>query len=538
MIANADHHSYRETGLFSKLILDYIEDRPELRPLHLGLPARERIQEAIERRKPFPTNRTKLVEALRHQYSQVPPLTRSTQQINALLQENTYTITTAHQCNLFLGPTYTIFKILQVIKMADAWNAAYPESHFVPVFYMGSEDADFAELNHAHVLNERLEWNTDQRGAFGRMRVDEALIALIQRVESLLADFPQGAQWVEGLRDAYQPGTTLAESTFRLLHNLFAARGLLILQPDVAALKSSMHELFWEELTKGTSMELVRQSDLKLAESGYESQAHARPINLFYLTDNSRERIEKTGTCWQVDHTSIRWDETALKSELTAHPERFSPNVILRGLYQETILPNLVYVGGGGELAYWLQLKPVFDHHRIPYPLLQLRSSFQWVDAREADAMKALGLGPVELFKPTELLLDESLDADLRKQLDLAAPATSIAELYEKLRLQARGIDPTLDQHVQALATQALNRIQELQKKMKRAARRKLSDRRIQIDRLKGSLFPGGGLQERLENAGEYYAALGPNYFDRIYAAISVWENQFTWLRAESDQSN
>lgn len=538
MIANADHHSYRETGMFSKLILDYLEDLPELHALHSGLPSRERIQEAIERRQQFPTNRTKLVEAFRQQYSLVPAMSRSTLQINALQEENTYTITTAHQCNLFLGPSYTIFKILQVVKMADELNAACPGSHFVPVFYMGSEDADFAELNHAQVLNERLEWKTDQRGAFGRMRVDDSLIALINRVESSLADFPKGAQWVDWLRDAYQPGRTIAESTFRLLHALFAARGLLILQPDVASLKSSMHEVFWEELTQGTSMELVRQSDLKLAESGYESQAHARPINLFYLTDNSRERLEKSGATWQVDHTSIRWDESALKTELIEHPERFSPNVILRGLYQETILPNLVYVGGGGELAYWLQLKSVFDHHRIPYPLLQLRSSFQWVNTRNADAMKSLELNPADLFKQTDLLLDESLDADLRQQLDLAASARSMAELYETLRLQASGIDPTLDQHVQALATRALNRIQELQKKMKRAARRKLSDRRIQIDSLKGSLFPGGGLQERVENVGEYYAALGPNYFDRIYTAISVWENQFTWLHAESDQSN
>ena len=525
------HHSYRETGLFSNLILDYLEDRPELRSLHLGLPSINAIGEAIQRRKQVPTDRSKLVDALRRQYVTVQVEAKTQAQIESLKKESTYTVTTAHQCNLFLGPTYTIFKILHTIKMADALNAAYPNLHIVPVFYMGSEDADLAELNHANVIGERLEWKTPQTGAVGRMQVDDSLIKLINEQQRILGSFSFGPQWIEQLRAAYQPGRSIAESTFQLLHGLFGDRGLLILQADEASLKSSMQTIFWNELTQGKAAGLVAETDRLLDQNGYKTQAHARPINLFYLLEGSRERIERNDNGWQVSNSPVQWDEASLHAELTAHPERFSPNVILRGIYQETILPNLVYIGGGGELAYWLQLKSVFEYHQVPFPLLQLRVSFQWLDETMNATLSELQLKPSDLFKNTDRLLDEQLDKAVLELLDLSTSLSQVAVVYEELRIKAKAIDPTLDQHVQALATRSLHRIEELQKKMKRAERRKYATRRIQIERLKLLVFPEGGLQERYENLAIYYAVQGASYFDRIYDAIGVWDNQFTWLQ-------
>ena len=526
-----EHHSYRETGLFSNLILDYLEDRSELKNLHLGLPSIEQVGKAIQRRKEFSVDRIKLVEALKRQYSSVAVEVQTQAQIDSLKNENTFTVTTAHQCNLFLGPTYTIFKIVHTIKMADELNKAYPDLHIVPVFYMGSEDADLAELNHAHVLGERLEWKTGQKGAVGRMQVDDSLTGLIEQQQRILGSFPFGPQWIEQLRTAYQSGKTIAESAFQLLHTLFADRGLLVLQADEPSLKSSMKTIFWNELTLGKAAGLVRETDRELEKLGYKTQAHARPINLFYLQPGSRERIEKNANGWTVANNSVQWDESALHAELNAHPERFSPNVILRGVYQETILPNLVYIGGGGELAYWLQLKSVFEHHHVPFPLLQLRASIQWLDASMNSRMNEWQLNPADLFKSTDQLLDARIDKATLELLDLDSSLSKVTSIYEELRLKAKAIDPTLDQHVQALATRALHRIEELQKKMKRAERRKYATHRIQIDSLKLNVFPGGGLQERHENVATYFALLGPSYFDRIYEAIEVWNNEFAWIK-------
>ena len=532
MLAAAEHHSYRETGLFSDLILDYLDNLPALRPFHQGLPSVVHVQEAIERRKQFPTDRTKLVAALQQQYSIVDAGTITNQQIQSLLTDNTFTITTAHQCNLFLGPAYTIYKILHAIKMADDLNATDPEHHFVPVFYIGSEDADLAELNHIQILGSWLEWNTDQTGAVGRMHVDAALIALIDALRSTLGAFPQGGSWTDLLQDAYAEGRTLAEATFRLLHRLFADRGLLMLQPDTPSLKASMRTVFLDELLQGSSFEQVAQTDQKLKASGYPNQAHARPINLFYLQAGRRDRIERVGDEWLVAQSSIRWKESDLRAELENHPERFSPNVILRGLYQESILPNLVYVGGGGELAYWLQLRGVFEYHQVPFPLLQLRASIQWLDLVALDKLEVLKMNPVDLFKATDQILDENMDAATRERIDLSQSLLAIQTQYEVLRQQAVSADSTLDQHVRALAAHAVGRIEELQKKMKRAERRKLATRKDRIEVLKQVVFPGGGLQERTENPGSYYAVYGTEYFDWIYANLPVWENQFTWLKA------
>jgi bacillithiol biosynthesis cysteine-adding enzyme BshC len=360
------------------------------------------------------------------------------------------------------------------------------------------------------------------------------LIELIDQQQRILGSFPFGPQWIEQLRTAYQPGETIAESTFQLLHGLFADRGLLILQADEASLKSSMQAIFLDELTQSSAAGLVAETDRLLQQNGYKNQAYPRPINLFYLQPGSRERIEKNGSLWQVSNSSVQWDESSLRAEWAAHPERFSPNVILRGIYQETILPNLVYIGGGGELAYWLQLRSVFDYHQVPFPLLQLRASFQWLDASMGSKMKDLQLKPSDLFKTTDQLLDERLDAAVLELLNIESSIQEVAVVYENLRMKAKAIDPTLEQHVQALATRSLQRIEELQKKMKRAERRKYATRRIQIDSLKLNVFPGDGLQERYENLATYYVTQGTSYFDRIYEALNVWDNKFTWLQ-ESD---
>jgi bacillithiol biosynthesis cysteine-adding enzyme BshC len=531
-------HSFQETGKFSSLILDYLDDQRALRSLHQGLPSVASIKEAIERRQSFPTDRKLLHEALCEQYTSVeiaPPIRT---QLDSLLDEKTYTITTAHQCNVFLGPLYAIFKTLHTIRIAQELNDQLPDHHFVPVFYMGSEDADIDELNHIHLMGEKLEWQTTETGAVGRMRVDDNLLRLIDRQSQLLSTLPYGSHWIDLISRSYIKDSTLADASFRLLNFLFADRGLIVLQPDRASLKNSMRDLFWEELTTGKSAAGVEYGNAQLLELGYEPQAHARPINLFYLKEGLRARIEKTEKGWGVANTSHSWDEAGLQAELNEHPERFSPNVILRGVYQETILPNLLYVGGGGELAYWLQLKQVFDSYSVPFPLLQLRASLQWMDLHAAQKLQALGLNQAELFQSPDSILEGKLDDATRAQLNLNDFVMGMEANYGLLATRAATIDPTLQAHVESLRAKAIQKIEALEKKMARAQRRKMSDQRTQIDTLQRAVFPGSGLQERWENIGYYYAQYGPTYIDLIYDQLEPFGRSFFWLVEKPDQSN
>lgn len=530
MNVRAEKHTYRETGKFLPLVLDYLEQRPLIGSLHHGLPSVQSIKESIERRRSFSTDRVRLVASFQQQYQSLPAHARAQEQIRSLSRENTYTITTAHQCNIFLGPLYTLYKALHAIRIADELNRQLPEYHFVPVFYLGSEDADLAELDHIHLMGEELKWRTDQRGAVGRMKVDQGLIDLIDRQAQLLSAFPHGSKWIEHIRTAYQLGSTLADGSFSLLHQLFADKGLLVLEPDQAGLKSLMHDAFWKEVDQSASYQAVSVANAQLTEWGYSAQAHARPINLFYLLGDRRERIERAGSGWTLSDGSRQWNEVEMKQALQEHPERFSPNVILRGLYQETILPNLVYIGGGAELAYWLQLKSVFDAFGVPFPLLELRASMQWMEDGLAKRMQRLNLNPADLFRPTDDLLRDRMSLQERAQLDLQMPMNKLIDLYGQLSNQAAAVDPTLGPHVESLRVQALKKIEALAKKMERAQRRKMTIQRTQIQQLQQAAFPGGGLQERRDNAAYYYSLHGEEWLDRLYAEMDPFGRSFTWL--------
>ncbi|RYF81666.1 MAG: bacillithiol biosynthesis BshC, partial [Chitinophagaceae bacterium] len=151
--------------------------------------------------------------------------------------------------------------------------------------------------------------------------------------------------------------------------------GLIVLIPDHPLLKQQMVKVFSDDLFAHKPFEIVQQTSGKISEA-YTAQAFPREINLFYLKDDIRERIEEKEGSFHVLNTTLSFTAEELQSELQNHPERFSPNVILRGIYQETILPNLAFIGGGGELAYWLQLKDLFNHYSVVFPVLVLRNSF------------------------------------------------------------------------------------------------------------------------------------------------------------------
>lgn len=534
MQAHSVHHGYESTGKFLPLTLDYLADHPALSAFHHGLPSLDTLRAAMERRRAFATDRPRLVQALRTQYHGVGNTPPFSAQLDSLLNDNTFTVTTAHQCNIFLGPLYIIFKSLHVIRMAEELNNQFSDCHFVPVFYMGSEDADLDELNHIHLLGQKLVWNTSQKGSVGRMKVDDQFIALIDQQAKLIGAFPHGATWLDHIRTAYVKGSDLADGTFRLLHALFGDRGLVVLQPDNRSLKETMIDVFWNELMSEQAFQKVDISNQQLINLGYSPQAHARSINLFYLQEGSRERIERNESGWVLSNGARRWDEGSLRAELEAHPDRFSPNVILRGVYQETILPNLVYVGGGGELAYWLQLKPVFEANHTPFPLLQLRASFQWMDCRSADRLQELNLKPEDLFLPVDKLLERKIDPAVRKWLDLGLPLNEVNAAYDAMHRQATAIDPTLGPHVESLRVRSVDKIKALEKKMLRAERRKMTDQRTQIETLQRTLFPGNGLQERYENIGYYYAMYGAEYLEIISENLDPFGKSFCWLVEKS----
>ncbi|MDB5252885.1 MAG: bshC, partial [Flaviaesturariibacter sp.] len=366
----AAHISYDETNAFSRIVLDYLGQSEELRPFYRQEPTAAGLLRALAARRQQPVDRSALVAVLQDQYRSVdaPAVHRN---IDALSDPGTFTVCTAHQPNLATGPLYVVYKILHAVRLAMEMNDLSPDHKFVPVYFMGSEDADLAELNHFTVDGKRYEWKTGQTGAVGRMVVDSALTGLFDELGRQLGVEAHGGEIVDLLRQHYKPGQTIQQAMFGFVNALFGHLGVIVLIADDPRLKKQMQAVFQDDLFTQRPSSVVTDTCRRL-DPLYKVQAHPREINLFYLKDDIRERIERKGNGFCVCHTDLFFSEDEIRAELDSHPERFSPNVILRGLFQETILPNIAFIGGGGELAYWMQLADLFDAYSIPFPALIL----------------------------------------------------------------------------------------------------------------------------------------------------------------------
>ena len=517
---------YGKTGYFNQLVTDFLAEHPQIRPFYTYSPVHPDFSAAIQARQQFDTPRAALVKALEQQYEPLEPVKAVQDNITLLLQPNTFTVCTAHQPNIFTGYLYFAYKILQAIRLCTALKQQYPQHNFVPVYYMGSEDNDLEELGSVYLDGKTLTWNTAQQGAVGRMQ-PEGLELLIDEVKQELGYAPHAEELVALLRRAYLEQNNIQDATGCLVHALFGRFGLVTVMPDSAPLKRLYIPVMKDELLHQVSYGLVNDTLEKIS-AHYKVQANPREINLFYLQDGMRERIVQDGDEWKVLHTSLTFNAASLEAELEAHPERFSPNVILRGMFQETILPNIAFIGGGGEIAYWLELQQLFAHYKVPYPILLLRNSLLLIDELSQQRMKKLGITTTELFKNTEDIVNDYVKLHTNASLVLKDEYAAIEQLFDALEKKARSIDVTLIATTASERKKALKSIGKLEHKFLRAEKKKFAWQTDQIRQVKNKLFPAASLQERKENFMPWYAQEGPAFFDRVLAALTPVTDQFT----------
>lgn len=519
---------YGKTGYFNQLVVDFLAEEPQIKPFYAYSPVKPDFAAAIKARQQFNTPRTALVAALQQQYKNLEPVKAVQDNIASLVEERTFTVTTAHQPNIFTGYLYFVYKILQTIKLCRELKQQYPQQHFVPVYYMGSEDNDLEELGSIYLEGKTLTWSAGQQGAVGRMQPD-GLEQLISQVKDTLGYAPHAGELIALLRKAYLEHNNIQEATLYLVHELFGRYGLVVLVPDNPDLKRLYIPVMKDELFHQASHTIVNDTLAQL-EAHYKVQANPREINLFYLQDGMRERIVQEGEQWKVLHTPLKFDAATLEKELETHPERFSPNVILRGMFQETILPNIAFVGGGGEIAYWLELKGLFAHYKVPYPVLLLRNSLLLTDEMSKQRLDKLGITTAELFQSTDDIVNGYVKKHTNATLVLKEEYAVIEKLFDALEEKARSIDVTLVASAGAERSKALKSIGKLEHKFLRAEKKKFAWQTDQIKQVKNKLFPGGSLQERKENFMPWYAAEGPAFLDRVLEALTPVTDQFIIL--------
>lgn len=517
---------YHHTNAFSKLFLDYVDGNEKLNEFYQFAPSITSIPNAIAKKSAENINRSLLVDRLTHQYKNIT-LSKSVESNLSLLKDkNTYTITTGHQLAIYTGEWYFIFKIITAINMAKEAKVLYPEYNFVPVFWMASEDHDFEEINHIHLKNEKFTWNQKAQGPTGRLQVD-SIVELTKSLEHFLKDKKHTEELLSIFKKAYTEGNNLAQATRILVHELFQEDGLIIIDADDPELKKSWSTTIEKELTEENNFKACTSQSEMLAAQGYPTQVFPREINLFYLLDGYRERILLENGIYKTKDEKYKFNKVEILEELAVHPERFSPNVVLRPLYQESILPNLCYIGGPGEIAYWLQLKTVFENNNVSYPILAWRNSFMMMDKKDVETWKDLGFEMDEIFNSIHDLENEYVSKHQQEKINLETEQQLLKQYIELMTQKAMRVDENLQYSLKGTQTRMLRMMERIEHKIWKAEKRKYKTQLIQIANVKSKYFPQGKLQERYENFSFWYASCGVQGMEVLKKESKVLQKDF-----------
>lgn len=518
-----DKLSFSDTGQFSPIFLDYINDKADLHSFYHHRPDLAGFEAQLAEKQLPQVQRETLSKVLRQQYQGFQVSESVSRSIEQLVDSKTFTVTTGHQLNIFTGPLYFVYKIVTTINTCQKLQKEFPDYHFVPVYWMASEDHDFEEISHFHLFGRDYVWQTDQKGAVGHFKTNS--------VHQVLEEMPEE---IEMFEKAYREQPNLAAAVRYYVNELFGPSGLVVMDADDAILKASLRPVMADDLQKHTAKQLADRCSESLDKLGYKSQVYPRQINFFYLDDQLRERVEKEGDTYRVLNTDRRFSEEAMMHEVEAHPEKFSPNVILRPLYQEMILPNLAYVGGPSELAYWMQIKPIFNHYEVPFPILMPRNFGLVINKTNARKLDKLPVAVQDLFLDTQSLIKKFVEDNAETSISLAEEEAYLSKVFGEVQTKAAQVDKSLEGFIGKQEKNALKSLQNIEKKLKKSEERNQETAVKQLENLKDKLFPGGILQERKENFLNFYIN-NPDFVNELLQHLDPLDYRFNILN-EADE--
>ena len=465
------------------------------------------------------TDRQLLVDELLAQYEGMQDADGARTQVRSLLNGDAFTVITAHQPSLFTGPLYFIHKICSTINLSRQLNERYPAKHIVPIFIVGGEDHDFDEINHARVNGRMITWEQTTGGSVSALSTDTLGPALNQLRDLLGSDYSPDDVY-RRLRTAYTKHKTYGEATVAFVHDLFKHTELVVANPSRPAFKRAFLPYMEREIFEQVSQPLVEKAQARITAAGYGGQAHAREINLFYLQPGRRDRIVYQDGHYGVLDTSLLFTAAEFRAHLREFPERFSPNVVMRPIFQELIFPNLAYVGGGGEIAYWLERKEQFAAFGLNFPMLIRRNSALWIDKRSGRKLDKLGLDLRELMVDPNVTIRNYVAQRTENELSLAPELEALADLFNAMALKAKAIDPTLEAAALAEHSRQEKIVVQFESRLRRIEKRKFQSAMDDIKELSARFFPNGGLQERTDNFLTIYLDEGQAMFDVLIDAL------------------
>ncbi|MBK8955546.1 MAG: bacillithiol biosynthesis cysteine-adding enzyme BshC [Saprospiraceae bacterium] len=515
-----------QTSGLSKFDLSYLTQREIWLPLTDSISDTEQLERAIRERKNF-KSREKLVEILRNQYRDFTCSEPTQKNIEALLHSNCFTVVCAHQPSLLGGPLYWVYKIISTIATCKRLNNQYPQYNFVPVYFAGNEDHDFEEINHLHIFSKKIVWNEQYGSAVGRLPVHN-LITVFNEIKEIFKANAFAREFMDRQIQLAENADSYSTYFKSFVEMLFGKYGLIYFHPDDAQAKTLWTEVLLKELREEFIYNTCKKSCEDILKNGYSLQVHPREINLFYHHPTGRKRIVKIDSNhFELVDADLKWDAESIYNEAQQHPEHFSPNVMLRPVYQELLFPNVAFIGGAAEINYWLQLYSAFQALKIPFPALIRRHSLWYIDVSISAKISKSGFENSDFFKSKNALESILLN---RHQEESPVQETLFAHIEEQLsqlKNQIKDLDAPTQASITAEAQKISKSLEHIGQKIRKHQKSKL-DHEIQlISKIKDSLFPEDKPQERHFNFLPYYFQWGENYFDALLERFAVKPTEF-----------
>ena len=505
--------SYKDTGLFSQLIIDYLDQKKDLEQYISYFPNEENFLKQIKSKSDNDIDRELLQNIVKEQNSFLELSEICNANIEALKSKNTFSVTTGHQLCLFTGPLYFIYKIASTINLVNRLKNNYPKYNFVPVFWLASEDHDFEEINSINLFNKPVKWDSSQNGAVGRMKLD-GISLTIAEIQKILGSSNNAKKLIDIFLKSYNEDNNLSQATRILINELFGKYGLLIIDGDDILLKQKISEIIDHDINHSRFYNIIKKSNEKISVK-YHSQAYVRPINFFRLSEKDRVRVTE-----KEDFETIN-----------KNPEIFSPNVLMRPIYQEMILPNIAYVGGGSELSYWFQLYDTFKDLSLPMPILVMRNSVVLLDSKKQNKIKKLSLDTLDFFEDINLINKKYILKNSDK-INLNEELMRMKEVFQSINQKIE--DPSLISSLNAIEKKNNNMIADFENKVIKNLKSKNEIQINQILKIKNDFFPNKKLQERHDSFIPQYVKYGDNFIKNIIFHLNPLDTNFVILNLEN----
>lgn len=483
----------KEIKFYPSLINDYISGKLNKDGIINWKYSESQVLKNASNRNFSKFQREVLVAGLKKQYKNFQLTKSEEKSLSLLSKDNSYTITTGHQLNLLGGAQFFYTKILDVIRLASKLSAN-SEYNFVPIFWMASEDHDYEEISNVSIFGKKISCPGLNKGPVGRIS-NTHFLDFIAEVEIVLGDEERFKEIKKIISIAFNDHKTLSEITRSFVRSLFSDKGLLIIDGDDEDFKKQFSKIAIQEVENQTSYKAVEKQLLLMR--NYKIQVNPRDINLFYIEDKVRERIVKTELGFSTVNRLKNWTSKSFKDLSINSASSISPNVLLRPLYQELILPNVAYIGGAGEISYWLELEPMFKDFGVQYPLPIVRTSYFVVPQKIMNWLENNKIDFIDLFGNKDKLLNDLIKLIGSKGVSLEKEKEELKQFHKKLIKKAKLISVDLEKVILGEEKRAINALINVEKRFVNAEKKNHEQTICKLNNIISKVFPRGVPMER-----------------------------------------